>query len=68
VDRKVSEILGTRGKRNINRKKQVEVLHTLLQVAEEPVAKVKVLLALVSVRFDQVTGLQAYMPSDSWKL
>jgi len=68
IDRKVAEIFEARGKRNANKKRQLEVLQNLLKVAEEPIAKAKVLLTTISVRLDSVTGLQAFMPTESWKL
>lgn len=60
-------ILESRGKKNTDRVEQIRVMEKLLEVAHTPYAKIKVLLALISTRFDLTTGSAAYMSPDQWK-
>jgi len=72
VDKKVKEILSTRGKRNINSKKQIGILSNLFQIAEGTVSPVKTLLALIAIRFDQTMEAKkkkkiTHMKIDTWR-
>lgn len=60
-------ILESRGKKNTDRTEQIKVMERLLEVANTPYQRVRVLLALVSTRFDLSTGVQTFMSQEQWK-
>lgn len=60
-------IIESRGKKNTDRAEQIAIMEKLLQVAQTPYQTVKVLLALISTRFDLTTGALNYMNVDQWK-
>lgn len=60
-------IIESRGKKNTDRGEQIKVMEKLLEVAQTPYQKIKVLLALISTRFDLTTGSQSYMSNEQWK-
>ena len=60
-------IIESRGKKNTDRSEQIKIMEKLLEVAQTPYQKIKVLLALVSTRFDLTTGAQSYMSNEQWK-
>lgn len=60
-------IIESRGKKNTDRSEQIKVMEKLLDVAQTPYQKIKVLLALIATRFDLTTGSQAYMSNEQWK-
>jgi translation initiation factor 3 subunit C len=60
-------ILESRGKKNTDRTEQIKIMEKLYEVAATPYQKVRVLLALVSTRFDLTTGVQTFMSQDQWK-
>ena len=66
--RHLSAVLEARGKKNTDRSEQVKTLEKLLQVASTPYARIRVLLALISSRFDYNTTNQLHMPPSAWKL
>ncbi|KIJ18790.1 hypothetical protein PAXINDRAFT_71260 [Paxillus involutus ATCC 200175] len=55
-----------RGKKNTDRGEQMRILEKLLEVAATPYQCIRVLLALVSSRFDYNSSLTSYMPIDFW--
>jgi translation initiation factor 3 subunit C len=60
-------IIESRGKKNTDRTEQIRVMEKLLEVAQTAYQKIKVLLALISTRFDLTTGAQSYMSTEQWK-
>jgi translation initiation factor 3 subunit C len=58
-------IFEARGKRNTDRAEQVRILEKLREVATTSYAKIRVLLALISARFDY-NPIAPYMPIDQW--
>lgn len=61
-------IVETRGRKNTDRLEQIRVMEKLLDVANTDYQKVRVLLALVSTRFDLGSGTGNYMSTEQWKL
>lgn len=60
-------IMESRGKKNTDRSEQIKVMEKLLDVANTPYQQVRVLLTLISTRFDLSTGAQSYMSQENWK-
>ena len=58
-------IFEARGKRSTDRAEQIRILEKLRDVANTPYAKIRVLLALISARFDY-NPMALYMPLDQW--
>lgn len=56
-----------RGKRSTDRSEQIKILEKLKEVAVTPYQKIRVLLALISSRFDY-NPMALYMPIDQWTL
>ncbi|KAF7321346.1 Eukaryotic translation initiation factor 3 subunit C [Mycena kentingensis (nom. inval.)] len=55
-----------RGKKNTDRAEQIRILEKLLEVAATPYQKIRVLLALVSSRFDYNSSVASHMAIDLW--
>ncbi|TIC71263.1 hypothetical protein E3Q02_00162 [Wallemia mellicola] len=64
--RHLAGILEARGKKNTDRTEQVRTLERLLKVASTPYSRIRVLLALISSRFDYNATNQAHIPPQSW--
>lgn len=60
-------IMETRGKKNTDRLEQIKVMEKLNEIANTPYQKIRVLLTLVSARFDLGAGATNVMPLDHWK-
>lgn len=60
-------IMESRGKKNTDRTEQIKVMEKLYEVAVTPYQRVRVLLTLISTRFDLSTGAQTYMSQEQWK-
>jgi translation initiation factor 3 subunit C len=61
-------IIESRGRKNTDRTEQIRVMERLLDVANTPYQRIRVLLTLISTRFDvTTTSVQAYMSQDSWR-
>ncbi|KAH8170706.1 PCI domain-containing protein [Sarocladium implicatum] len=60
-------IMETRGKKNTDRTEQIEVMEKLNEVANTPYQRIRVLLAIVSARFDLGSGTSNAMPLEHWK-
>ena len=57
-----------RGKKNTDRSGQLQVMEKLLGVATTPYQRVRILLSLVSTRFDLTSGSTSnYMPQEQWR-
>ncbi|PPQ74032.1 hypothetical protein CVT26_006935 [Gymnopilus dilepis] len=55
-----------RGKKNTDRAEQIRILELLLGVAATPYQRIRVLLALISSRFDYNSSVSSYMPTELW--
>ncbi|THH15475.1 hypothetical protein EW146_g5005 [Bondarzewia mesenterica] len=55
-----------RGKKNTDRADQIRILEKLLEIAETSYQNIRVLLALISARFDYNASVTSYMPSELW--
>lgn len=60
-------IIEARGKKNTDKGEQIKIMEKLYEVAQTPYQKIKVLLALISTRFDLTYGALSYMSSEQWK-
>lgn len=61
-------IMESRGRKNTDRTEQIRVMERLFEVAITPYQKIRVLLALISTRFDLTTGSSAsFMSQEQWK-
>lgn len=60
-------ILESRGKKNTDRLEQIQVMEKLNEIANTPYQQIRVLLALVSARFDLGSGASTAMPLEHWK-
>lgn len=63
----LSGIIEARGKKNTDKGEQIKIMEKLYEVAQTPYQKIKVLLALISTRFDLTYGALSYMSSEQWK-
>ena len=62
-------IVESRGKKNTDRAEQIRIMEKLLEVATTPYQTVRVLLTLISTRFDLTSGSAAtFMPQEQWKM
>lgn len=55
-----------RGKKNTDRQEQIRILEKLLDVAVTAYQRIRVLLTLVSARFDYNSSVSTHMPADLW--
>lgn len=55
-----------RGKKNTDRAEQIRILEKLLEVAVTPYQRIRVLLALISSRFDYNSSVATHMPVELW--
>ncbi|CRK09977.1 hypothetical protein BN1723_009112 [Verticillium longisporum] len=60
-------IIESRGKKNTDRAEQIKTMEKLSEIANTPYQKVRVLLALVSTRFDLSSSGATSMPVEHWK-
>jgi translation initiation factor 3 subunit C len=61
-------IVESRGRKGTDRTEQIKIMERLLEVANTPYQKIRVLLTIVSTRFDvTTTSVQAYMSQESWR-
>lgn len=62
-------IIESRGKKNTDRTEQIRVMEKLLEVATTPYQRIRVLLTLISTRFDLTSGSAAtFMSQEQWKM
>lgn len=62
-------IVESRGKKNTDRPEQIRIMEKLLEVATTPYQTIRVLLTLISTRFDLTSGSTAtFMSQEQWKL
>lgn len=60
-------IMESRGKKNTDRAEQIKIMEKLHEIANTPYQKIRVLLTLVSTRFDLGGGTSNTMPLEHWK-
>lgn len=61
-------IIESRGKKNTDRTEQIRIMERLLEVANTPYQRIRVLLTIISTRFDvTTTSVQNYMSQESWR-
>lgn len=60
-------IIESRGKKNTDRAEQIRTMEKLLEVANTPYQTLRVLLCLISTRFDLTSSVN-YMSIEQWKL
>ncbi|KIX02843.1 eukaryotic translation initiation factor 3 subunit C [Rhinocladiella mackenziei CBS 650.93] len=61
-------IIESRGKKNTDRTEQIRIMEKLLEVANTPYQRIRVLLTLISARFDVTTSsIQNHMSQESWR-
>jgi translation initiation factor 3 subunit C len=60
-------IMESRGKKNTDRGEQIRIMEKLFEVATTPYQRIRVLLTLISTRFDLSTGIQTFMSQEQWK-
>ncbi|KZZ98551.1 eukaryotic translation initiation factor 3 [Moelleriella libera RCEF 2490] len=60
-------IMESRGKKNTDRLEQIKVMEKLGEIATTPYQQIRVLLAIVSARFDLSAGTTNVMPVEHWK-
>ncbi|KAJ3294249.1 Translation initiation factor 3 subunit c [Borealophlyctis nickersoniae] len=65
--KKLRELLDARGKKSTEKSTQIANLKKLLEVANNPYQKVKVLLVLIPSRFDFTPVATGFMSVDFWK-
>ena len=62
-------IVESRGKKNTDRAEQIRIMEKLLEVATTPYQTLRVLLTLISTRFDLTSGSTAtFMSQEQWKM
>ena len=65
--KQLRSIVESRGKKNTDRAEQIRVMEKLREVADTPYRTIRVLLTLISTRFDLTTGSTAtFMSQDNW--
>ncbi|EMR11319.1 hypothetical protein PNEG_00348 [Pneumocystis murina B123] len=57
----------SRGKKNTDHAEQIRILEKLLEISVTPYHKIRVLLAMISSKFDYSFGTASYMSIDHWK-
>jgi translation initiation factor 3 subunit C len=60
-------IVETRGKKNTDRAEQIKVMEKLKEISKTPYQQIRVLLTLISTRFDLGSGATTSMPLEHWK-
>ncbi|TPX14373.1 uncharacterized protein E0L32_005569 [Thyridium curvatum] len=60
-------IMESRGKKNTDRQEQIKIMEKLNEISNTPYQQIRVLLTLVSARFDLGAGTGNAMPLEHWK-
>ena len=64
----IRSIVEQRGRKNTDRLEQIRTLEKLFDVAINDYQKIRVLLTLISTRFDLTSGTSSQMAPEQWKL
>ncbi|KAL2160470.1 hypothetical protein VTH06DRAFT_1158 [Thermothelomyces fergusii] len=67
IQKHLRAIIESRGRKNTDRLEQIKIMEELNKFAETPYLKIRVLLTLVSARFDLGSGATTSMPLEHWK-
>lgn len=67
IFKQLRTIMESRGKKNTDRPEQIKIMEKLNEIAVTPYQQIRVLLTLVSARFDLGSGAATFMPLDHWK-
>ncbi|KAF8637069.1 hypothetical protein AX17_003088 [Amanita inopinata Kibby_2008] len=68
IYKSLQAVQDARGKKNTDRAEQIRILEKLLVVAVTTYQRIRVLLALISSRFDYNSSVASHMPADLWLL
>lgn len=60
-------IMESRGKKNTDRAEQIKIMEKLSEISTTPYQRIRVLLTLISTRFDLGSGATTSMPLEHWK-
>ena len=64
----IRSIVEQRGRKNTDRLEQIRTLEKLFDVAVNDYQRIRVLLTLISTRFDLTSGTSSQMAPEQWKL
>lgn len=67
VDKKLREIIAARGKKGIDRQKQIDRLVDLAKQAKSPAQEIEIALEIISAQFDATPAVATHMPTALWK-
>lgn len=60
-------IMESRGKKNTDRAEQIKIMEKLNEISNTPYQRIRVLLTIISTRFDLGSGATTSMPLEHWK-
>lgn len=60
-------IVEARGKKNTDKLDHIHTMQKFLEISQTPYQKIRVLLTLISTRFDLSTGSSNFMTTEQWK-
>lgn len=60
-------IMESRGKKNTDRQEQIKIMEKLNEISSTPYQRIRVLLTIISTRFDLGSGATTSMPLEHWK-
>ncbi|KAJ7594796.1 eukaryotic translation initiation factor 3 subunit 8 N-terminus-domain-containing protein [Mycena floridula] len=66
IFKNLQSVQEARGKKNTDRAEQMRILERLLELAATSYQRIRVLLALISSRFDYNSSVASHMPLDLW--
>ncbi|EKM54372.1 uncharacterized protein PHACADRAFT_258172 [Phanerochaete carnosa HHB-10118-sp] len=66
IFKNLQAIQEARGKKNTDRSEQIRILEKLLEISVTSYQRIRVLLALISSRFDYNSSVATHMPIDLW--
>ncbi|KAJ3793544.1 eukaryotic translation initiation factor 3 subunit 8 N-terminus-domain-containing protein [Lentinula aff. detonsa] len=66
IFKSLQSVQEARGKKNTDRGEQIKILEKLLELATTTYQRIRVLLALISSRFDYNSSASSHMPTELW--